>query len=265
MDDKSSISDRVTAKLSTVAFFTEREAWDYFRIAAFAEAIGWTTLISGIGISRYLMHGNNDAVDIAGQFHGTIFLIYIVSVFVFCASLKWTRRQTLIAALASIPPYGTLVIEKYMAHKRRIDAAKSHRQVMARAIIMNGANVLAIQPSDSGFWCLPGGTTKIGESTEAALERTILAQTGVRPVIKYVYQYKHRDRERIEFFFEISNSKDFNNVALDKNNKHQKELDEIEFMKLGKDSNFEPKFLCSEPLETVGSQKSWDVKFIQID
>jgi integral membrane protein len=268
MDESGSFSDKIARTLTAMQFFSDREAWDYFRIAAFGEAFGWTTLISGLAISRYVMHGDRAAIDIAGQIHGTIFLAYLASVIVFCSSLRWTRRQTIIAAMASIPPYGTLVFEKYMAHKRRDEAAKAHRQLIVRGIVLQGNKVLAIQPNDSGFWCLPGGAVKAHESTENALIRTISLQTGVSPVIKrlaYVYQYRYRETERLEFFFQIKNPKDFNKVAINKDSPFQKDIDELEFISLQGAADFEPKFLTKEVLEKTLSDKSRETVFILDD
>ena len=56
--------------------FTEREAWGLFRLAAFGEAFGWTILILGVAINRYNLTGAKYALPIAGQIHGSLFLIY---------------------------------------------------------------------------------------------------------------------------------------------------------------------------------------------
>lgn len=99
--------------------FTENEAWNLFRLAAIAEAVGWTLLISGILIGKYLTPGNNIAVQIAGHFHGTLFLIYIAAVLALYPSQGWTKKRTIIAGLASIPPYGSLLFEQWAAHQHQ--------------------------------------------------------------------------------------------------------------------------------------------------
>lgn len=106
--------------------FTENEAWGLFRIAAIAEACGWSLLILGIICKRYIVHGNNIPVLIAGQIHGTIFLTYIVAAIVLYPSLRWPRVQALTAALVSIPPYGTLIFELWAAHTRHTTAARTY-------------------------------------------------------------------------------------------------------------------------------------------
>lgn len=90
-----------------------------FKIAAFAEAIGWTLLILGILISKYVTPGNNDAVFIAGNIHGTIYLAYFIAPLVLYPSLGWPRGKAVIAILAGIPPYGSLLFEQWAAHSRR--------------------------------------------------------------------------------------------------------------------------------------------------
>src|ERR1700761_2919701 len=89
--------------------FTDAEAWMLFRIAAFAEAIGWKLLIAGILISHYLTPGNNDAVFIAGNIHGTIYLCYFLAPLVLYPSLGWSRLQAVSAVIAGVPPYGSLL------------------------------------------------------------------------------------------------------------------------------------------------------------
>lgn len=110
--------------------FTEAEAWLLYRIAAFAEAIGWTLLIVGILIERYLTPGNSTAVLIAGNIHGTIFLCYFLAPLVLYPSLGWSRWKALGAIIAGVPPYGTLLFELYAARKRQAHGFKSYRQYL---------------------------------------------------------------------------------------------------------------------------------------
>lgn len=110
--------------------FTEAEAWTLFRIAAFAEAIGWTLLIAGILITKYLTPGNNDAVFIAGNIHGTIYLAYFVAPLVLYPSLGWSRYKGIAAVIAGIPPYGSLIFEQWAAHKRRSHGFKNYQHYL---------------------------------------------------------------------------------------------------------------------------------------
>jgi len=110
--------------------FTENEAWLLFRIAAFGEAIGWTLLIAGILIKHYVTPGNDTAVLIAGQIHGMIFFGYLVAALGLYPSLGWSRWRAMISLAASVPPYGTLAVELYAAHKRSNNGFKTYKQFL---------------------------------------------------------------------------------------------------------------------------------------
>lgn len=106
-------------KFESFTPFTEAEAWGLFRLAAFAEAVGWMLLISGILIQKYLTPRSDIPVLLAGHTHGILFLIYITSAVVFYPSQGWSRRRTLAACVASVPPFGSLMFEQWASHKRR--------------------------------------------------------------------------------------------------------------------------------------------------
>lgn len=110
--------------------FTETEAWALFRIAAFGEAIGWTLLIAGILIKRYVMHGDQTAVTIGGRLHGMLFVVYVAAPLVLYPSLGWSRWRALFSLAASVPPYGTLVIEQWAAYKRRNNGFRSYKDYL---------------------------------------------------------------------------------------------------------------------------------------
>lgn len=119
-------------KLEATQPFTESEAWGLFRIAALSEAFGWTLLITGILINHYHLPGHHFAVPLAGQIHGTIFIAYFGILIAVYSSLEWSRQKFLLAVLAGIPPYGTLVFEQWTAHKRRA----TQRQVYFHSMLL---------------------------------------------------------------------------------------------------------------------------------
>lgn len=119
--------------------FTEAEAWMLFRLAAFAEACGWTLLIAGILIERYITPGNNTAVFIAGNIHGTIFLAYFAAPLVLYPSLGWSRWQAMTALAAGVPPYGSLLFEQWVAHKRRAHGFKNYRHFLVYSVLVTAS------------------------------------------------------------------------------------------------------------------------------
>jgi integral membrane protein len=126
-------------KLESMRPFTENEAWGLFRIAAISEAFGWTTLITGILIRHYNWPGSNIAVPIAGQIHGTIFLAYFGILIATYSSLRWSRKKFLVAVLAGIPPYGTLLFELWASSLRRNKLSKLHFNSIAFVIMSKAA------------------------------------------------------------------------------------------------------------------------------
>ncbi len=98
--------------------FSESEAWMLFRIAAIAEACGWTMLILGIGTERYIFPGNRVSVILAGRIHGLLFLLYVLAAVGLYPNLVWSRKRAFVALVASVVPYGSLIFEQWAKHKR---------------------------------------------------------------------------------------------------------------------------------------------------
>jgi integral membrane protein len=107
--------------------FTPDEAWLLFRIAAIAEACGWTMLVSGIAIGRYILPGNTVPVLLAGRVHGMLFLLYALAAAGLYPSLRWSRWRALVALAASVPPYGSLMFEQWARHQRDQSQFKTYR------------------------------------------------------------------------------------------------------------------------------------------
>ena len=116
--------------------FTNAEAWMLYRGAAFAEAIGWTLLIAGILIEKYLTPHNNTAVFIAGNIHGMIYFAYFIAALGLYPSLGWSRWKGIVATIAGIPPYGSLLFEMYAAHHRKAYGFKSYRHYLLYQVLL---------------------------------------------------------------------------------------------------------------------------------
>jgi len=121
---------RLLQKFEAARPFTEADAWLVFRIAAYGEAVGWTLLLVGMGISRYITPGNDTAVIITGQLHGMLFFGYLAAALVLYPSLGWSRLRALFALAFSVPPYGTLLFEQWAARRRRSGGFKTYRQFL---------------------------------------------------------------------------------------------------------------------------------------
>jgi integral membrane protein len=93
--------------------FSIEDGWLLFRIAAIGEAVGWTLLLTGIYLSRYVFHGNGVPILIAGRVHGVLFLMYALASIGLYPTLKWSRKRAFVALLASVPPYGSILFEEW--------------------------------------------------------------------------------------------------------------------------------------------------------
>jgi integral membrane protein len=117
-------------KFENNTLFTESEAWLLFKIAAFAEALGWTLLITGVLLSKYVFSGSQIPVKLAGSFHGMLFLSYAVASVGLYPSLRWSRKKALIALIASVPPYGSLIFEQWANYTRKYKKAYTFKSLV---------------------------------------------------------------------------------------------------------------------------------------
>ena len=109
------------------------------------------------------------------------------------------------------------------------------RKVRVRAIIEHDGKFLFVQhPNhDTGTYALPGGKLEEGEELIAGIEREVVEELGVKPVIGrllYVQQLYMPDHESLEFFFEVQNGQDFTDVQLESTSHGQLELEEAVFI-----------------------------------
>lgn len=100
-------------------WFTDKEAWDVFRFFAFAEAIGWTSLILAIVYRSLGLPEAPSVVSFAGHIHGMLFAVYFIIVIVVARSMEWGFWRVAGALIAGMPPYGSIIFEQWMAWHRK--------------------------------------------------------------------------------------------------------------------------------------------------
>ncbi len=83
----------------------------WFRVVAFAEAVSWAALL----IAMVFKYGFDqpEAVTVAGWVHGVVFTAYVVLSLVVYGPLRWSFRVLLLALIASVPPFGSVVFERW--------------------------------------------------------------------------------------------------------------------------------------------------------
>ncbi|MBF6133445.1 DUF3817 domain-containing protein [Nocardia otitidiscaviarum] len=95
-----------------------------FRFFAVLEAVSWAGLLIGMAfkwIPRLLDALNLGVTDpqivvgvkIFGPIHGGVFIFYVLIALLAARELEWSRRTTLLALVASIPPFATVWFERW--------------------------------------------------------------------------------------------------------------------------------------------------------
>ncbi len=91
----------------------------FFRVVAFAEALSWLALLVGM-FFKYGPTGNPIGVEIFGPIHGGIFVLYLLAVLICIRPLRWGFWTTVLALIASVPPFFTLLFEIWASRTGRL-------------------------------------------------------------------------------------------------------------------------------------------------
>jgi integral membrane protein len=91
-----------------------------FRVVAFAEALSWLGLLTGM-FFKYVVDAGEQGVQVFGPIHGTVFLTYVVVTLLTWRSQRWSLPVALLALAASVPPFCTVVFEVWARRTGRLD------------------------------------------------------------------------------------------------------------------------------------------------
>ena len=85
--------------------------------------------------------------------------------------------------------------------------------VRCRAVIIHENKLLVVRHGkDVEFAALPGGHLEWGENVKECLDREIIEELGIKPMIGhllYINNFIRDDVQSIEFIFEVANSADY--------------------------------------------------------
>jgi integral membrane protein len=87
-----------------------------FRVVAFAEAVSWAGLLTGM-FFKYVVDAGERGVQVFGPIHGTVFLCYVVVTLVAWRRLHWSLPVAVIGLAASIPPFCTVLFEEWVRRR----------------------------------------------------------------------------------------------------------------------------------------------------
>jgi integral membrane protein len=90
-----------------------------FRVVAVAEALSWLGLLTGM-FFKYVVDAGERGVQIFGPIHGTVFLTYVVVTLLTWRSQRWSLPVGLLALVASVPPFCTVLFETWARRTGRL-------------------------------------------------------------------------------------------------------------------------------------------------
>jgi 8-oxo-dGTP diphosphatase len=138
------------------------------------------------------------------------------------------------------------------------------RKITVRGVVLHEGRLLcaklrpykeSLQKHGNDYWCIPGGGLEEGETLIEGVEREMVEETGIKPIVGnllYVQQFVQGEREFIEFFFHITNSQDYLSIDLSKTSHGEEEIEKIDF--IDPTTNYVlPKFLSSEDLNSFAT------------
>lgn len=90
-----------------------------FRLVATLEAFSWAGLLVGM-FFKYVVVENEIGVKIFGPIHGAVFVAYLLAAVTAVRPLRWSATTLLLALLASVPPFFSLIFERWATRRGRL-------------------------------------------------------------------------------------------------------------------------------------------------
>lgn len=83
----------------------------FFRVISLLEALSFIVLLLIAMPIKYLL-GNPELVRVVGMAHGILFVLYILSAFLFKNKLNWSNQILGVVILCSIIPLGPFYVDR---------------------------------------------------------------------------------------------------------------------------------------------------------
>ncbi|RCV58168.1 DUF3817 domain-containing protein [Marinitenerispora sediminis] len=103
-----------------------------FRVIAAIEAVTWVGLLAGM-VVKYLVIHNEIGVKVFGPLHGAAFMGYVAVAVAAWVVLRWSPLTGILALVASVPPLGTVVFERWATRTGRVDRTAARKTVPAES------------------------------------------------------------------------------------------------------------------------------------
>lgn len=83
-----------------------------FRALAVAEATTWALLLTGMFL-KYVTETTELGVQVFGMVHGVVFIAYCLVTLLVAIDQRWSLGRTVLGLVAAVPPFATLLFERY--------------------------------------------------------------------------------------------------------------------------------------------------------
>jgi integral membrane protein len=87
------------------------------RLVGLAEGVSFLVLL-GIAMPLKYLAGWPAAVRVVGLLHGVLFVLFVLAVFEAVGSLRWSAKEVGLALLASLLPFGTLLLDRRLRRQQ---------------------------------------------------------------------------------------------------------------------------------------------------
>ena len=96
-----------------------------FRTVAVAEAVSWAVLLVAMLLKWVLVveTPHEGGVPVAGPIHGGLFVAYLAVTALTAWRFRWSPRTTVLALAAAVPPFGTIVFERWATRRGELAAS----------------------------------------------------------------------------------------------------------------------------------------------
>ena len=88
---------------------------------ATAEAVTWALLLTGMFL-KYVTETTELGVRVFGMVHGVVFIAYCLTTVLVAVDQRWSRGRLLVGLLASIPPFFTVVFDRFVEKRELLGA-----------------------------------------------------------------------------------------------------------------------------------------------
>ena len=92
----------------------------WWRVMAFAEAVSWALLLTGMYFKYLATDPTPVLVTIFGSIHGAIFVAFGILTLQLWQRLKWTHPVLIMGCLSTIPPFCSVLFELWAQRTGRL-------------------------------------------------------------------------------------------------------------------------------------------------